>query len=172
VARNGRRSRGFTLIEAVVATFILVVVVAAMFGSWSACFNQSAQIQEITGAANIAQSELEIAKVYGALNMPLGTYNSTTQTATWTGAYIPATGWTSGATAYYDYTGTQVASSTATGAFYSLTVTVTDSTVLPGTGSTYTLQQTSNRAVVATVSNLASGAVDFVMATNLVEGGL
>jgi len=171
-AKSGLRNRGFTLIEGVVATFILAIVVAAMFASWNTCFTQSGQIAEVTSAANIAQSELEIAKTFGAANMPLGTYSSSTQTATWTGAYIPATGWTSGATAYYSFTGTQLASSSSTGAYFSLSTTVTDSSVLPGTGTTYTLQQTSNRAVVATVNNLATSATDFTMATNLVQGGL
>ncbi len=172
MARVTHRNRGFTLIEGVVATFILAVVVVAMFGGWSACFTESAQIAEITESANIAQAELEIAKTYGAANMPLGTYNSSTQTGTWTGAYIPATGWTSGGTAYYNFAGTQLASSTSSGAFFSVSLTLTDSSVLPGTGTTYTLQQTSIRAAVATVTNISSGTVDFTMATNLVQGGL
>ena len=172
MARTHRCNRGFTLIEGVIASFILAVVIAALFASWATCFNQSAQITEVTSAANIAQAELGIAEVFGAANMPTGTYNSSTSTGTWTGAYIPATGWTSGATAYYNYGGTQVASSTATGAFFSVSLTMTDTSVLQGTGTTYTITGTSNRGLVVTVTNISTGVVDFTMATNLVEGGL
>jgi len=172
VARNNRRNHGFTLIEGVIAAFILAVVMAAMFASWNACFNQSANITEMTSAANIAQGELGIAEVYGSANMPTGTYSTATSQGTWTGAYIPATGWTAGATAYFNYSGGQVATSTSSGVFYSLSVTVTDSSVLQGTGTSYTLSPTSLRSVVATVTNISTGTVDFQMATNLVSGGL
>jgi prepilin-type N-terminal cleavage/methylation domain-containing protein len=172
VAKVNRRNRGFTLIEGIVATFILAVVIVAMFGSWSACFSQSAQMSETTSSAQICQSELEMAKVFGAANLPLGTYSSSTATGTWTGAYITSTGWTSGATAYFTFTGTQVASSSSTGAYFSLQMTITDSNVLAGTGTTYTLAQTSLRSALVTVKNIQTGAVDFTMATNLVQGGL
>jgi len=129
-------------------------------------------MSEVTAAAEVAQSELEIAKVFGAANMPLGTYNSSTQSASWTGAYIPATAWTSGATAYYSFSGSQLASSTTAGVFFSVSLTMTDTSVLAGTGGTYSLQTSTNRAIVVTVTNVATGAVDYTMATNLVQGGL
>jgi len=172
VARNRRRNHAFTLIEGLVASIILGIVVAAMFAAWNACFNQSASITEMTSAANIAQAELGIAEVYGAANMPIGTYSTTTSQGTWTGASIPATGWTTGATAYYSYSGAQLASSTAAGVFYSVSLTLTDSSVLQGTGTSYTLGPTSMRSAVVTVKNVSSGTVDFQMATNLVSGGL
>ena len=104
--------------------------------------------------------------------MPLGVYNTSTSTASWSGAYIPATGWTSGATAYYTYGGAQLASSTTAGVYFSATVTVTDSNVLLGSGTTYSISPTTIRAVVVSVTNVSTGNVDFTMATNLVEGGL
>ena len=167
-----RRLRAFTFIEAIVATFIMVVAIAAMFATYMTCFKTSQAVTETTSAAEIAQAELEIAKVYGAANMPLGTYSSSTQTATWTGAYIPSTGWTSGALAYYNYSGTQLASSSSAGAYFSVSLTMVDSSVLAGTGGTYTLQASSNRALVVTVTNIAKNVVDYTMATNLVQGGL
>jgi len=170
LAKINRRLGGFTLIEGIIATFILVVVVAAMFASWIACYKQSEKIQEVTEGANIAQSELEIARVFGADNIPTGTYSSGTQTGTWSGAYIPATGWTAGGTAYFDYTGAQLTSSTS--AFFSLTVAITDSTVTAGSGSSYQIGPKSIRALVVTVKNVGTGAADFTMATNLVEGGV
>lgn len=167
---NRRTKRGFTLIEGIVATVILAVAIVAMFGSWGACFAGSQQIAETTSAANVCQNVLETAMTYGANNIPTGTYNSSSQTGSWSGAYIPATGWTSGATAYYNFKGVQLTSST--GAFFSLTVSITDSSVLPGAGTTYTLTQQSLRSVVVTITNISSGAQDFQMATNLVQGGV
>jgi len=172
MASSRQRNRGFTLVEAVVATLIMVVAIAAMFGSWSTCFQSSNKVAETTAAAEICQANLETAKVFGALNMPLGVYSTSTSTASWTGAYIPATGWTSGATAYYTYGGAQVASATTAGAFFSAQVTVTDSNVLLGTGSSYSISATTIRAVVVSVTNISKGTVDFTMATNLVQGGL
>lgn len=172
MARIRRRNHGFTLLEGVIAAFILAIVMAAMFAAWSTCFNESANITEMTSAANICQAELGIAGVYGSANMPIGTYSTTTSQGTWTGAYIPATGWTSGATAYFSYSGAQLASSASAGVFFSLSVTVTDSSVLQGTGTSYTLAPTSLRSVVATCTRVSTGVVDFTMATNLVSGGL
>ncbi len=165
-----KRLRAFTFIEGLVATLIMVVAIAAMFGTYTTCFKTSAAVTETTSAAEICQAQLEIAKVYGASNMPLGTYSSTTKTATWTGAYIPATGWTSAGFAYYNFSGTQLASST--GAYFKVQMTMVDSNVLAGTGSTYTLQASTIRALVVTVTNISKGTVDYTMATNLVIGGL
>jgi type II secretory pathway pseudopilin PulG len=167
-----RRGRGFTLIEGLVAAFIMAVAITAMFGAWSTCFHTTKLISETTSAAEVAQSQLEIAKVFGAANMPLGTYNSGTTNATWTGAYIPSSGWTSGGLAYYDQSGNQLASSSSTGVFFSASVAMTDSNVLAGTGTSYTLQANTIRALIVTVRNVATGAVDYTMATYLVQGGL
>jgi prepilin-type N-terminal cleavage/methylation domain-containing protein len=170
--RPSRRSKGFTLIEALVATSIMAVAIVAMFGSWSTCFKQSKNISETTEAAEIAQTEIEIAKVYGSANLPTGTYNSSTSTGTWTGAYIAGSGWVAGGTAYYSFKGTQLASSTTAGVYFSVSLTATDSSVMQGSGTSYSLQQTSIRGIVVTVTNVASGKVDFTMATNLVQGGV
>jgi len=172
MAKVMRRNRAFSLIEGLVATFIMVVAVVAMFGAWSTTFWANKQTVEVTSAAQIAQSVIETAKVYGAANMPLGTYSSSTQLGTWSGAYIQSTGWTSGGTAYYSYQGTPLASSISTGAYFSVTVMVTDSSVQQGSGTSYTLSQNSIRGVVVSVANIASGSVDYTMATNLTLGGV
>jgi type II secretory pathway pseudopilin PulG len=172
VARSGIRIRAFTLIEGLVATFIMVVAIAAVFGAWSVCFQSNQQVVEVTSAAQIAQSVIETAKVYGAANMPLGTYNSSSQTGSWTGAYSQSSGWVSGATGYYNYQGAQLATSTSSGVYFKVSVTITDSSVLQGSGSSYSLQQTSIRGVVVTVSNNSTGVVDYSMATNLTQGGV
>ena len=167
-----RTQRGFTVIEGIVATIIMVVAISAMFGSWSTCFKSSENTSETTAAAEVCQSQLETAKVFGAANMPLGSYSSSTGTATWTGAYLPSTGWTSGGTAYFDSAGNPLASSTSTGVFFSAQLTMTDSSVSPTTGTGYALQTTSIRALIVTVTNVSKGTVDYTMATNLVQGGL
>ena len=149
-----------------------MTAIAAMFGTYMTCFKSSQSVTETTAASEICQSVLETAKVFGASNMPLGTYSSSTQTASWTGAYLTSSGWTSGGTAYYDFAGNQLASSGSAGVYFKATLAMTDSSVLAGTGSTYTLQASSNRALVVTVTNVSKNVVDYTMATNLVIGGL
>src|ERR1022692_3354903 len=118
------RVRGFTLLEGVISTLIMSVAIVAMFASWSTCFKQSENTARITAAEEIARAQIECAKVFGAANMPTGTYNSSTSTGTWTGAWIPATGWTTSGTAYFDGNGNQLASSTS--AVYSASLALTD----------------------------------------------
>lgn len=169
--RRSKISGGFSLIEALIASIILAVAIGAMFSSWTTTFNSSSVTTQVTESEEIDRSVLEIAKVFGPTNLPTGTYNSSTQTGSWTGAYIPATGWTTGATAYYNAAGAQVASSTSAGVYFSVSVTITDSPVLQGTGTTYTVENSTLRSVVVTCQCLQS-TFSLQMATNLIEGGL
>jgi len=173
VMRNPRRkiSGGFSLIEALIASIILAVAIGAMFSSWSTTFNSSSVTTQVTESEEIDRAVLEIAKVYGPTNLPTGTYNSSTQTGSWSGAYVPSTGWTSGATAYCNASGTQVASSSSAGAYFSVTVAIQDSPVLQGTGTTYTVENSTLRSIVVTTSCLQSS-FSMSMATNLIEGGM
>jgi type II secretory pathway pseudopilin PulG len=166
----GRRQRGVTLLEALFATLVASVAIVAMFASWGTCFKQSANTSKIVAAEEVARQQIEIAKTFGAANIPTGTYNSSTSAGTWTGAFIPATGWTQSGTAYYDKNGSQLTSST--NAVYSVSVTFTDTTVQQGSGTAYTIQATSLRNEVVTVTLISSGATEFMMGTDLIEGGL
>jgi len=168
--RRARRSQaGFSLLEAIIALLILSVAVVAMFTSWSTTFKQSKVITEVTQSEQIDRAVLETAKAFGALNLPTGTYNSTSQLGTWTGAYTSGA-WTSGATAYYDFSGNQLSSST--GAYFSVSVTITDANVQVGTGTSYTVQNSTLRSIVATASRLSDGTVILPMATNIIAGGM
>ena len=160
------------MLEALIATLVSSVAIVAMFASWGTCFKQSANTGKIVAAEEIARQQIEMSKVFGPANMPTGTYSSSTSAGTWTGAYIPATGWTTGGTAYYDANGNQLTSSTSSGVTYSASFTMTDTTVQVGTGSTYVIQATSLRSGVVTVKLISTGATEFSMATNLVIGGI
>ncbi len=166
-----RSKRGFTLVEAIIASLILTVAIVAMFQSWSTCFAQNKKLIEFTQAEEIDKSVLEIAKVFGPMNLPTGTYSSSTQLGTWTGAYIPATGWTASATAYYDFTGTQLAASNSTGVYFKATVIITDAGVQVGTGTTYSIENSTLRSIVVTTSRVRDSSVVLAMATNIIVGG-
>ncbi|MDR3688781.1 MAG: hypothetical protein P4L46_05320 [Fimbriimonas sp.] len=171
--RSKRRTQcgGFSIIEAIIASIILAVAIGAMFSSWTTTYNSSNVTMQVTEAEEIDRAVLEIAKAYGPANLPTGTYSSSTQTGTWSGAYIPATGWTSGSTAYYSLNGTQVASSSAAGAYFSVTMTITDSPVLAGSGTTYSLEGATLRSIVVTCNSLTTS-FSLSMATNLIQGGM
>ena len=170
IMRSARRSKAsFSLLEAIIALLILGVAVVAMFTSWSTTFKQSKVITEVTESEEIDRAVLETAKAFGALNLPTGTYNSSTQLGTWTGAYTGGA-WTTGGTAYYSFNGTQLSSST--GAYFSVTVTITDSNVQAGTGTTYTIQNSSLRSIVVTTSRYSDSTVILPMATSIIAGGM
>jgi Tfp pilus assembly protein PilV len=167
-----RSIRGNSMIEALIAGVIMIVAIVAMFAAWQTCFKQNKSISEVTQAEEIDRAILETAKVYGPLNLPVGTFNTTTQLGTWSGAYIPATGWTSGATAYFDVNGAQLASSTSAGVYYSASVTITDTGASSTGGTTYVIQNSTLRSVVATVTRVSDGTAILPMATNLIVGGM
>lgn len=177
VVRRTKRQRGFSLLEAIAAGVILAVSLVALFSLWNVCFIRIQSSGEISSASQLARAELERAKIFGASNFPIGTYNSGTGVATWTGSFDPtansgAGNWVSNDFEYYDLAGTRVATSTTAGARYSVQISVIDSGVLVGTGNSYTLAVTSRRAMVATVRRLPEDAVIFTAATNIVVGGL
>jgi len=167
---RSRAKRGVTLIEILIAALIIVTAVAAMFATFGTAFTRSSHNGMIVAAEEVARAQIETAKVYGPFNIPTGTYSTSTSTGTWTGAYIPATGWTVGGTAYYDGNGNQLTSST--GAVYSAQMTFTDSYVQQGSGTTYTIQSTSLRQGLCTVVNLTGITSTFQMATSLIQGGV
>jgi Tfp pilus assembly protein PilV len=172
VARRTRNLRGLSIVEALLASLVVAVAITAMVGGWTVSFRENQRATEAAQAGQIARAELERAKVFGVLNFPTGTYNSTTLTGSWTGAYDPTSGWVSSGTTYFNFNGVQVASSTASGVYFSEQLTTTDSTVLKGTGTTYTVSVASRRAIVVTIKRVSDNTVVLRMATNMVTGGL
>ena len=101
------RRRGFSLLESLIASVVMAVSITGMVSLWTIMFARYSTAREITQAAQLARAEVERAKVFGVSNLPLGTYNSTTLTASWTGTFDPtansgAGGWTSAGTSYFD----------------------------------------------------------------------
>ncbi|MBS1702589.1 MAG: hypothetical protein JST12_13060 [Armatimonadetes bacterium] len=175
MAGSRRRTRlGFTIIEGIVAALIMALAIAGMFAGWNAIDWRYYSTREAVQAAQIGRGELERAKVYGADNLPVGSYDTNTQLGTWTGSYISSSGtWSSGGTAYYDLTGTPVASSTAAGVKFSAQMTITDSDVRPNLANTsYAFTVTSKRAAVITVRRISDSQILFTQGTNLVRGGI
>lgn len=165
-----RRQRGFSATEGLVASAILALAITGMFGLWSGMFRRIGRAREASQAAQIARAEIERAKVFGTDNLPTGTYDAGTKSATWTGAYSTANNaWASGATAYFSVAGARLPSSA--GALLKLQTSIVDSNVLPKTGG-YTFQLESRRSLIVTVRSVASGAEVFKVATVVVAGGL
>ncbi len=171
------RRHGFTLIEGLVAGLILSVALAAMFRLWAVCYTRIQSSGEITQAGQLARAELERAKVFGALLFPTGAYSSVTGCGTWSGSFDPtansgAGSWVSGHIEYFDIAGNRVASSGAAGVRFSLSVSTIDSGVLTGSGSSYTIDLRSRRALLVTVRRQPENSVLFTVGSNLVVGGL
>jgi Tfp pilus assembly protein PilV len=162
------------MMEVMMASFILAITVIGLYGSFNSSFYSSDTARQAALAGQLGRAEIERAKVYGMTDLPLGTYSSSTQTATWTGAYDPtantnAGGWVSGETAYFDMYGTRLYS--ATNAFMSLQDTFVDSNVV-ASSNTYTYQLQSEKAMVVTAKLVKTGATLFTEGTNIVTGGL
>ena len=169
------KRRGFSFFEGLMAAFMLAVVIMGLYSGFNVCFTRILHSNEVILEGQLARAEAERAKVFGPSNFPLGTYSSGTSTATWTGTWDPtansgAGSWVSGGTAYYDVAGTRLTS--ATNAFYSSQVSVTDSSVLPSNGGSYEVVGTSRRAVIVTVTKISDTSVVVQFGTNLVIGGL
>ncbi|RYG24873.1 type II secretion system protein [bacterium] len=167
-----KRTHGFTIIEALVGSAILGLGLTALFTHWVGVFNRYTKAREVAQAGQLARAEVERAKVYGTANLPLGTYASSTNTATWTGAFDPGTGgWVTSGSTYYDRSGNRVASAAASGVRYKLQATISDTGLLTkSTG--YAFQMQSERAFAVTVTLVPEGSVVAQMGTNIVPGGL
>lgn len=167
-----KRTKGFTIVEGLIASAILGLALTALFAHWVGTFNRMTRAREVAEAGLIARASVERAKVFGAPNLPLGTYASATNTATWTGAFNPLTGaWVADSWTYYDRSGNQVANQTATGARFKVQATISDTGLL-SKNATYTFQLQSERAFAVTVVRVPEGDVLARMGTNIVPGGL
>lgn len=167
-----RRTKGFTIVEGLVASAILALAITALFAHWVGTFNRLTRSREAAQAGQLARASIERAKVYGTANLPLGTYSSSTNTATWTGAFNPTTGaWVAGEWTYYDRNGSQVASGTAPGVKFKMQATISDTGLLTK-NSSYAFQMKSERAYAVTVLRVPEGDTLARMGTNIVPGGL
>ncbi len=68
------RARGFTLIEVLVALFVLGTTVFGVLALWSFAFNTTAHSQDLGVAYNIARKEIEKAHNLGYMLIPAGTW--------------------------------------------------------------------------------------------------
>lgn len=154
------------------ASFILGLTIIGAFGVWSGMFRRIGRAREAGQAAQIARAEVERAKVFGMSNLPMGTYNSSTSSATWTGAYsTTANAWSAGGASYYDVNGNRLASAATAGAAFKLQTTINDSNVVPN-GSGYSLQLESRRSLTVKVTSVADGSDIYQVATIVALGGL
>jgi type II secretory pathway pseudopilin PulG len=169
-ARRPSGRRGFSIVEALFASAILALAIVAMFGLWAGMFRRLSQARYAAQAGQLARAEIERAKVYGMDNLPMGAYSATTGSATWTGAYSPASnGWAAGASSYFDQNGNRLAG--ATGAALQMQAQIVDSDVLPKSGG-YAFGLESRRALVVRVNDAATGGEVMRMATVIAPGGL
>jgi len=166
-------TRGFSLIEALVASLILAVSISAMFGLWATSYKQINNGHIYEQASQIGRAELEQAKIFGVANIPTGNYVSGTNTGTWSGTYDSVAGsWTTGGYSYYSLTGTRLASSGAAGVYFKVSFTTADSDVLHSTGNAYTFDTTGKKAITVSVQKTSDSSVIFTAGTNIVQGGL
>jgi hypothetical protein len=155
---------GIALIELIAACVIFALAMLAMFQTWRLCFSLSIEGKEQALASQIARGELEVSKIQGFNNLPLGTLTSSTSyTGKWTEA-----------ARYYDANGVALASTapSAMRAFYSVR-SGTDSDVLrSATGDSYTLASTSLRSVVVKVYRVLDNQLLVKMGVHITRGGL
>ena len=146
------------------------VSIVALVGVWLFVFNFFTRTGEVQQAGQLARAELERCKAYGVKNLPLGTVSGTT--ASYTGSFDTSSNtWSAGTVQYYDYSGQRVANRNAAGARFSVSDTITDSTIAT-TATSYGFTIKSRRAVVVTVTVLPGNKPTITMGTNLVLGGL
>ncbi len=166
------RRRGFSALEGLFASAILAVAITAMFGLWSGMFRRNGQARFAAQAGQLARAEVERAKVYGMNNLPVGTYDAPSNSASWTGAYDPtANAWVASGSSYFDQDGNRLATATTAGAALQVQAQIVDTNVLP-TSSGYAFQLESRRAFIVIVSSLADGTELFRIATVITPGGL
>jgi hypothetical protein len=159
------RRRGVALIELIAACLIFAVAMGAMLQAWRLCFSLSAQGREQALASQIARAELEMSKIQGFNNLPLGTLVNGSD---------PYTGkWTDPAK-YYDIDGLELASTApASARAFSCVRTGRDYGVLKASsGNTYTLASTTLRSVVVRVYRLADNSQLVRMGVHLTRGGV
>lgn len=172
-----RRARGFSLIDGLVASVILGLATVASFVGWMAVLRRNAVSRSLGEAGQIARAEIERAKIMGADNLPFGTYDPTSRTGAWTGAYDASAnsgqgGWVASQTAYYDVQGNRLSGATSPGVCFAVQDTIKDTGIVSGTPGGYGLQPSSQREFAVSVSQVSDGAVVFQMATLLVQGGV
>lgn len=166
---NKRIKSGYSLLESLIATLIVGVSIVALTTLWATILNYYTRTGETQEAGQIARAELERCKAFGVDNLPLGTVSGAT--ATYTGAFDTSSNSWSANTQYYDYVGQRVSGPNADGVRYSVTDTITDSTIAT-TATSYGFTIKSRRAVVVTVTVLPAGKTVVTMGTNIVKGGL
>ena len=66
---NARISKGFTLIEVMLATVILVVGLVGLLGTFIMCFNANETAKNVTVAGNAAQRQIETIRNYSFTNI-------------------------------------------------------------------------------------------------------
>jgi type IV pilus assembly protein PilV len=77
-------NRGFTLIEIIIAIFILVVALTGLAGVASTVINGNAFSKEITTATTLAQEKIEELKNTNYQNLADGSDTQSIYTRTWT----------------------------------------------------------------------------------------
>jgi prepilin-type N-terminal cleavage/methylation domain-containing protein len=152
-----RSRRGFSLVELLVASVVATIGIAGMASAWMFNLRTIGQQRLISVAGQIARTEVEDAKALGFANLPLGTLSGTTGTHT-------------GAVQFYTIDGVKTTSTT--DRYYSVQRVITDTNVTAGSGTSYTLNDASRRAVVVTVRIVNGNAILSQMGTYIVRGGI
>ncbi|MEZ0325269.1 MAG: prepilin-type N-terminal cleavage/methylation domain-containing protein [Fimbriimonas sp.] len=160
-----RRQRGVALIELVIASVIFAMAMLGMFQAWSLCFSLSTQGREEALASQIGRAELEISKIQGFDNVPLGTILA---------GYTPYRGAWSDTVRYYDVNGVALAAGAASNLrFFSSMRSGTDYGVLrEQDGTRYRLAPTTLRSILVTVKRVAGNETLRTMGLHLTKGGL
>jgi hypothetical protein len=159
------RNRGIVLAELIVATLVFATAMLAGFQAWRLCFKLAAEGREAALSSQIGRAELEMTKIQGFNNLPIGSVTSATE---------PYTGeWTEAET-YYDVNGLELADNAPVSSrYYSSVRKGTDTGVMINTtGTTYSLASTTLRSVVVQVKRVSDGAVLTNMGVYLTRGGL
>lgn len=73
ITLNGKpKRRGFTLVEALVASLVIALSLAALVTIWTTSLTQIEQSRRFEVASQLVRHDLEKAKVQGFWNLPLG----------------------------------------------------------------------------------------------------
>jgi hypothetical protein len=161
-----RRQRGVALVELVIASVIFAIAMLGMFQAWRLCFNLATEGKEEAVASQIGRGELEMSKIQGFYNLPIGS-NVVNSTAPFNGTWTEAD-------KYYDADGTALPSGAATTRrVYSSSRSGSDAGVLRVLdGTAYALAPTTLRSVVVTVKRVSDSKVLRTMGVHLTRGGL